>query len=83
MAGAIAGAVRLRERRRAAHERELEELVALRTRELEEEIAERRRAAEALEIARAQALQASELKSEFLANMSHEIRTPHERRDRA
>ena len=76
MAGAVAGAVRLRERRRAAHEHELEGLVALRTRELEDEIAERRRAADALEIARAQALQASELKSEFLANVSHEIRTP-------
>ena len=76
LAGAIAGGVRLRERRRAARERELEALVALRTRELEEEIAERRRAAEALEIARAQAMQASQLKSEFLANVSHEIRTP-------
>jgi signal transduction histidine kinase/ligand-binding sensor domain-containing protein/ActR/RegA family two-component response regulator len=75
-AGMVFVSIRIRERRRAARERELEALVARRTRELEEEIGERRRAAQALEIARAQALQASELKSQFLANVSHEIRTP-------
>jgi len=76
LAGAIAGVVGRQHRRRAARERELEALVALRTCELEKEIGEHRHAAEALEVARWQALQALELKSEFLANVSHEIRTP-------
>ncbi len=45
-----------------AHQDELEKLVELRTKDLEE--------------ARDQALQASQAKSSFIANVSHEIRTP-------
>lgn len=69
---------------------ELEDRVAIRTTELQDEIQERKRAEEALGIANAdlnaaveragrmaaEAEAASKSKSEFLANMSHEIRTP-------
>ncbi len=47
----------------------LEQKVAERTEELQQEIVERQRAEEAAKVA-------SKAKSEFLANMSHEIRTP-------
>lgn len=47
----------------------LEQKVAERTRDLQQEIGERRRAEEAAKIA-------NQAKSHFLANMSHELRTP-------
>ncbi len=68
-AGAVAGAVRLRER--AVHRRteRLEEMVRRRTAELAEALAR-------VEASEARAVEANRAKSVFLANMSHELRTP-------
>ncbi|MBI3682430.1 MAG: response regulator [Acidobacteria bacterium] len=60
--GLVVLLARWRERNLTGEKQRLEELVAIRTRELEQ--------------ARRRAEDASRLKSEFLANMSHEIRTP-------
>ncbi|MFW6363891.1 MAG: ATP-binding protein, partial [Spirochaeta sp.] len=54
----------------------LEQKVALRTKELERELAERKRAQDELRYANTQVEAANSAKSQFLANMSHEIRTP-------
>ncbi len=56
--------------------RSLEERVATRTRELEQEVLQRRRAELELAKAKKVAEEASRAKGDFLANMSHEIRTP-------
>ncbi len=58
------------------HKNKLEELIAIRTENLENEIKERKRTEEDLLIAVERSETSSKAKSTFLANMSHELRTP-------
>ena len=74
--GTMRGAYTYRTRLMRERNRELEQSVALRTADLEQEIVERKWMEERLRDATDQALAATRAKSEFLANMSHEIRTP-------
>jgi len=54
----------------------LNNLVSIRTRQLEKELEDRKRIMADLVVAKERAEQGDRLKSAFLANMSHEIRTP-------
>jgi len=69
------------ERKKAENEvkklnRELEDRVKARTKDLQDEIGEHKRTEDKLRQAKEAAEASSRAKSEFLANMSHEIRTP-------
>ena len=59
-----------------AHRDQLEERVAERTRDLQQEILNRQQTEWKLRISQEKAESSNQAKSEFLANMSHELRTP-------
>jgi len=69
-------AIQIRDQELSMHRSHLEELIGVRTKELNLEIKERKQTLVALTAAKAAAETANKAKSEFLANMSHEIRTP-------
>lgn len=72
----IAVVIYVRELRIRRSQQKLEEIIGLRTSELERQIREKEKTARALEVVAEEAKKADKAKSEFLAKISHEMRTP-------